>query len=99
MAKYDVFPNPAGSGYLLDVQTELLDYIDTRVVVPLLPVDQAPVPAKRLNPVFEIDGASMVLVTQSLASVPHHILRDPITNFSNDFAEITNALDMVFQGF
>ena len=24
MPKYDVFPNPSGDGYLLDVQTDLL---------------------------------------------------------------------------
>lgn len=25
MAQYDLFPNPAGGGYLLDVQSDLLD--------------------------------------------------------------------------
>ncbi|MBS1183360.1 MAG: plasmid maintenance protein CcdB, partial [Proteobacteria bacterium] len=37
MARFDVFPNPGGSGYLLDVQADLLDGLNTRIVVPLLP--------------------------------------------------------------
>ena len=30
MAQYDVFLNPEGSGYLLDVQSDLLDGLSTR---------------------------------------------------------------------
>ncbi len=99
MAKYDVYPNPDRAGYLLDVQAELLDYLNTRIVVPLFPVAEAPKAAKRLNPVFEIEGAQVVMATQFLAPVPTAILRNPLTNLSNRFAEITNALDMAFQGF
>lgn len=99
MAKYDVYPNPDGAGYLLDVQADLLDGFNTRVVVPLFPVDTAPTPAKRLNPVFEIEEAQFVMATQFLAAVPIAILNKPIMNLSDQFAEITNALDMVFQGF
>jgi toxin CcdB len=97
MAKYDVYPN--GTGYLLDVQTELLDTLNTRVVVPLFPIMEAPEPAKRLNPVFEIDGAEVVMVTQFLASVHQSILKNPSKNLSRHSDEITNALDMIFLGF
>ena len=37
MAKYDVFANPDGEGHLLEVQANLLDELNTRVVVPLVP--------------------------------------------------------------
>ena len=33
MAKYDVFPNLSGDGYLLDVQTDLLSDLNTRDTV------------------------------------------------------------------
>ena len=99
MAKYDVYPNPNGAGYLLDVQTELLDNLNTRVVVPLLPINAAPVPARRLNPLFDVEGLQVVMATQFLASVPASILAKPVRNLTDAFAEITNALDMVFQGF
>ena len=99
MAKHDVYPNPDGAGYLLDVQADLLDGMNTRVVVPLLPRSDAPVRAERLNPTFEIAGGEVVMVTQFLAAVPVSILTVPVANLSARFADITNALDMVFQGF
>lgn len=98
MARYDVYANPNGSGYLLDVQADLLDGLNTRVVVPLLPKNQAPKPADRLNPIFEINGEQVIMVSQFLAAVPVSILQNPIANISENIP-ITNALDMVFQGF
>lgn len=99
MAKYDVYPDPAGNGYLLDVQSDLLADMNTRVVVPMmLPVD-APVPGRRLNPAFDINGTRHLMVTQYLAAVPFLALGKPVTNLASHFDEITNALDMVFVGF
>ena len=49
MAQYALFGNPAGGGYLLDVQSDLLDDLNVRAVVPLLPQDDAPVAASRLH--------------------------------------------------
>ncbi|CAM5429606.1 hypothetical protein TMEC54S_03045 [Thauera mechernichensis] len=37
MARFDVYRNSAGEGFLLDVQADLLSHLNTRVVVPLLP--------------------------------------------------------------
>ncbi len=56
MARFDVYPYQGGQGLLLDVQADLLEHLNTRVVVPLLPMDLTPKPARRLNPVFEING-------------------------------------------
>ena len=99
MPKYDVFPNPSGDGYLLDVQTDLLSDLNTRVVVPLLPKSKAPKPATRLNPVFEINGQAVVMVTQFLAAVPVGALKSQITNLNDEFEQITGAIDMLMQGF
>ncbi len=99
MARYDIYESPDGVGYVLDVQTDLLEGLSTRIVVPLLPSDMAPQPAQRLNPVFEIGEEPHILVTQFLASVPLSLLRTPAGNLSDRSFEITNALDMVFQGF
>ncbi|MEM8837591.1 MAG: CcdB family protein [Pseudomonadota bacterium] len=99
VAKYDVYPSPAGAGYVLDVQTDLLSDLNTRVVVPLLPLSEAPKAADRLNPVFEIGGEPHVMVTQFLSAIPQSALNQPISNVSARFDDITAALDMVFQGF
>jgi toxin CcdB len=99
MAKYDAHEYRSGEGYLLDVQADLLDHLNTRIVVPLLPKDQAPQPATRLNPIFEIDGRTFVMATQFLSAVPKGELGLKVANFEQNFSEITVALDMVFQGF
>ncbi|WP_081699734.1 CcdB family protein [Marinobacter sp. C1S70] len=48
MSRFDIFENEEGAGYLLDVQSDLLSGLNTRVVVPLLPKSSAPFPAQRL---------------------------------------------------
>ena len=57
MARFDVYANRGGLGFLLDVQADLIARLNTRMVVPLLPLDAAPTPATRLNPIFEVLGA------------------------------------------
>ena len=99
MAQYALFDNPAGGGYLLDVQSDLLDDLNVRAVVPLLPQDGAPVAASRLNPVFEIEGAAHVMMTQYIAAVPAAILKAPLGDLWPKADPITAALDMLFHGF
>lgn len=104
MARYDVFPNPDdpnpdGKGSLLDVQADLLDGLNTRIVVPLIPLRLAPMPAKRLNPVFEIEAEPHVMVTQFMAAVPKALLKAPVASLIDRDVEIGNALDMVLVGF
>jgi toxin CcdB len=99
MAKHDVYALPDRNGYLLDVQTDLLDAMNTRVVVPLFSIGDAPAAAKILNPIFEVDGEDVVMITQFMAAIHVSELKNPVTNLSGKFAEITRALDMVFQVF
>lgn len=99
MAQYEVFSNPAGGGCLLDVQSNLLEDLNVRAVVPLLLEGDAPVAASRLNPIFEIEGAAHVMMTQYIAAVPTSLLRSPIGDLSAKFDAITSALDMLFHGF
>ena len=72
MGRYDVYaaPGQGRSSYVLDVQADLLQELGTRVVVPLLPPDRAPKPARGLNPAFDIDGHPPPMLTQFIAAVP-----------------------------
>lgn len=99
MAKYDVYPNPDGAGYLLDVQSDLLDALNTRVVVPLMTKSDAPKPAEYLNPIFKVDSEEVVMVTQFLAAVPARILKAPVATLDVAHDQITRAIDMLHQGF
>lgn len=98
MARGDVYRLADGSGLVLDVQSELLDPLNTRVVVPLMRRDSAPRPARGLNPVFLLGEEEHVLVTQFLSAVPVSALGVPIGSLGAHLDQITRALDMVFQG-
>lgn len=99
MAQYDVFLNLDGSGYLLNVQSDLLDGLSTRLVIPLLPASQAPTPATRLNPMVNIGDQTHVMVTQFMAAVPEKLLTKHITSAVHMRDEITAAIDMLTHGF
>lgn len=99
MARFDVYARPGGAGYVLDVQADALSALNTRIVVPLLPMPDAPEPAKRLNPVFEIGSEPHVMVTQFMAAIPRALLRSPVSNLAERDSEIMAALDMVLVGF
>jgi toxin CcdB len=98
MARFHLYANAEGAGYLLDVQANLLDRLNTRVVVPLLPEDTAPRPAKVLNPVFEVAGVRHVMATQFLAAVPRRLLGEEVADLNAQAHEIVSALDCLFQG-
>ena len=99
MARFDIFKNEGEAGYLLDVQSDLLSGLNTRVVVPLLPKISAPSPAQRLNPVFSIEGQELVMATQYMAAVPEGELHSGVGSLAEKQDEISAALDMLFLGF
>jgi toxin CcdB len=105
MARFDVYPNPGAHAsttpYLLDVQSDLLDSLDSRVVIPLCSLDQfAPVKLPtRLTPVLNILGNEYVLETPKMGAVPRRILKGCVASLERDQAQITGALDFLFQGY
>jgi toxin CcdB len=99
MARFDVYRNPAGAGCLLDIQADLLSHLNTRVVVPLLPLSSAPQPARSLNPGFDIAEETLVMCTQFMAAVPANILKNPLASLSGRRDDIVAAIDLLMQGF
>ena len=100
MPRLDVYLTPGrGSGYVVDVQASLLDELATRAVIPLLPIATTPPPIRELNPVFDIEGAPHVLLTQAIASVPARELRRPVASLAGERDAITRALDILFLGY
>jgi toxin CcdB len=99
MSQYTVYRNPDGVGYLLNVQANVNDHYATRVVVPMFTMDSVKDFANTLNPVFEIDGVQVVMMTQGLAAVPTKLLKQPVTSLEDRRADIVSALDLLFHGF
>ena len=105
MARFEVFRNSGAHAddvpYLLDVQSDLLHGLDTRVVIPLRRRDRFPASRipQRLTPVFEIEGIACLLETPKLAAVPRRLLKQPVHSLTAEQAAITGALDFLFHGF
>lgn len=99
MAKFDVYRQKQGRWLVLDCQADLLSDLNTRLVVPLLPVEDSPKPAIRLNPIFDVEGERLVMVTQFAASVPIRELGEIVHSLNSEQDAITAALDMLIIGF
>ena len=99
MARFDVHRNPEGVGYVVNCQSDLFSEYKVRVVVPLLPPSIAPKIVGRLNPVFEIEGAHIVMVPHFIASLPTTILGPVVTSLEHEDLAIQGALDMLTSGF
>lgn len=99
MARFDIYRAPAGEGYLLDVQADAMSHLNTRVVIPLLRPPHAPQPASILNPVVVIDALPHVLATQYMAAIESRHLRQPVGTLADRRHEITQAIDLLLQGF
>lgn len=98
MPQFDVHARPAGQGLLLDCQADLLSHLNTRMVVPLIPIDGAPKPAGRLNPAFDIDGQHYIMVTQYAAAVELREFGHRIASLGDKRDEIIAALDVLLTG-
>lgn len=95
-------PNPATRGripLLLDVQSELLATLGTRVVIPLyVPSAARDGVMTTLMPAVEVDGATYIAVTTELAGIPGKSLGAPIAVLADRRYDIIAALDLLFTG-
>jgi toxin CcdB len=99
MARLDVHARrDGGQGYLLDVQADLLSGLNTRFVVPLMLAADAPLPAARLNPRFEIGGEALVMVTQFAAAIHVRELGERVATLADRHESVTAALDLLITG-
>lgn len=93
MAQFDV--HRLGSGLALDCQSDLLAHLNRRIVVPLIPREQAPAPARRFDPVFAIDGVDHVMATQFTSAVERRELGNVVASLAEQSFEIVDALDVL----
>ncbi|MBV8658192.1 MAG: CcdB family protein [Burkholderiales bacterium] len=104
MPQFTVYRNPnpeskARIPYLLDVQSDLLADLSTRVVAPLARASGMKGHAiKSLMPTFEIEGEYVVMLTPQLAGVAGKVLGEPVANLIEHRADIVAALDLLITG-
>ena len=103
MAQFDIHRNRRLGAedfpYLLDIQSDFLDRLGTRLVVPLMPLARYGTPIERLNPLFEIEGEAHVGVFTEMAGIPHPLLGEAVASAAERRHEIVAAVDFMIQGF
>lgn len=99
MAKYDVHRGgTGGTALLLDCQSDLLNDLNTRLVVPLLDVEAPPTAVQSLYPVFEVNGMPMTMATHLASAVPVRELGPIVSSLSHEDYAIGRALDVLIGG-
>ena len=104
MARFDVFANPDSTErkripFFLDVQSDHIKSIQTRVVVPLWRSDLLSDRLENLHPEFDVAGQRVVMDTPALGSLPAKVLKKKIANLVTDQLLIQDALDSLFGGY
>lgn len=104
MAQFDVYRNPEGATrervpYLVDLQSDQLADLPTRLVAPLH-ARAATVPGapRRLCPVFEVEGQPVVLYPQEMAGIPARLLGRPVSHLRAARTELVDAIEAVIGG-
>ncbi|SCX21431.1 CcdB family protein [Agrobacterium rosae] len=98
MARFDIYRLKSG-GLVVDLQATIIDNLDTRVVAPLLRLEEFPKPVERLNPKFQVDGTTCIMVTHMLGTISLRDVQETIGRLSDDDHSIVAATDFLFQGF
>lgn len=103
MAQYDVFANPsqsASSGipYVVVIQSDLLDALATRLVIPLAEPDADTKVPTALCPLITVKGQRLHALAHYAAPMPAKLLKRPIDNVAPQSSLLISALDVVLSG-
>ena len=103
MAQFDVYQNPdrgtvESVPYLIELQSDLLGPMATRVVAPLFSSESAGPPVRNLMPIFDIEGIEVVMSTAELAGISKSQLGPRVGSLARERDQIIATLDMLFTG-
>lgn len=104
MAQFDVYRNPIthqreAIPFVLDIQSELLDMLPTRLTMPLALPNLVPsaIPLS-LCPQLDFEGQRVYALTQLTSAFRRRDLGKPIGSASSYASQIVAALDVVISG-
>jgi CcdB protein. len=85
--------------YLLDIQTTLLNDLETRLVIPLTPKKKLEKGIiKNLNPIIKIENKEYIVLTQQMAAIPIKNIGAMISECLSNRQEIIAAVDFLITG-
>lgn len=101
MARFDVYANPDKQEsrlipFYLDVQSDHVKGLQTRVVVPLWKSELLVDRSENLHPEFDLAGQRVVMDTPAIGAVPAAVFKRPVANLGAQQLIIQDALDTLF---
>lgn len=105
MAQFAVYHNnnPKSQSeipYLVDVQSDLLSDLDSRVVIPLYTKKSLSTkPMTRLTPELQLEGKKFILMTPQMAGISVKELGEPVCEITKNRNEIISSIDLLITGF
>lgn len=105
MASFSVYSNPDQTSqksipFLLDIQSDILSKLDTRIVIPLyLKTINKIHPISRLTPTVIFQNLTLVAMIPELAGVSKRHLGPEVGRLSESRSEMLAAIDLLITGF
>lgn len=85
--------------FFVDIQTNLLDSLNSRVVIPLTPSNNLSKEyPKNLCPVISIENKTFALLSHQITSVPITLLKKKSISFEPHRQDIVAAIDFLVTG-
>ncbi|MBF0603738.1 MAG: CcdB family protein [Nitrospirae bacterium] len=101
MAQFDLYEYRrfgSRAAFLVDVQSDLLETLTTRIVIPIyLVIPDTPL-VRILNPTVELSGGTFFLSTAEMSAVRNSELKRVVGSLSTMRHEIIAAVDLLFTG-
>ncbi len=99
MSRFDIYALREGNVYVIDVQSDFLDALPTRLVVPLIEEHRLIKAIPELNVSIHVEGRAFYTVTNMLAAMPLGMLGKCVGSAEDKSYEIVRAIDFLLQGF
>jgi toxin CcdB len=102
MKQYDICRNPDRATksripFLVMLQADLLQPLETVVVAPIMP-DSPANSISKLNPAIEVLGKRYRVSMPDLAGIPRTRLGEVVANVSSQHTDFMTATDLLFAG-
>lgn len=103
MKQYDLYENTDSASqvvypYFVDVQTGLLNDLNSRVVIPIAPALDAKSFPKNLCPIIDINNKQFALLTHQITTVSSSFLESKEGSLLLNRDDIISALDFLLTG-
>ncbi len=103
MAQYFAYENPNKQSrkvfpYILDIQSNLLEDLETVTVLPLTKIQAINKKFTKLSPVVEVNGIKHLAMIQQIVGIDRSLLGKPIDDLSRYRFAIVDAIDLLILG-